>query len=204
MARVSEPEWKERGSTACGPRALELVCPPFALALPSRPQSMGRAAEREAPGVDHVPTTWCGPTPHLLCEGAADTHPPCDPRASPTSACRPSARVYHRGTRADRPRRSGGPPSTSVLGFLMVWPRTRERDVDVENISVAVFVTRCVCSSGAHPTPHVRVHPGSRRIPVAVAHRAQAAPAFVASPAPPRRLFTVAVSLRAPLAPPTI
>jgi hypothetical protein len=38
-------EWKERGSTACGARALELVFTPFALALPSRPQSMGRAAE---------------------------------------------------------------------------------------------------------------------------------------------------------------
>ncbi|KAJ7846165.1 hypothetical protein B0H13DRAFT_2675673 [Mycena leptocephala] len=49
MARASE-----RGSTACGARALELVFTPFALALPSRPQSMGRAAEAlRGNGVDH-------------------------------------------------------------------------------------------------------------------------------------------------------
>ncbi|KAJ7934193.1 hypothetical protein B0H13DRAFT_649687 [Mycena leptocephala] len=157
---------------------------------------MGRAGEHEARAA------WCGPTPHLLCEGAADTHPPCEPRASPTSACR----FYYRGT--------------SVLGFLWcapgrgsemsmsdisaLWFLVQVRILMCVSLPLTLMLTLCVCSSDAHPPANVRVHPGSRRIPVAVAHRAQAAPALVASPAPPQRLFTVVVSLRAPLAQPTI
>jgi hypothetical protein len=68
----------------------------------------------------------CGLTPHLLCEGATDTHSPCEPRPSPTSACHPSARVYHRDSSRSITGNSDGPPRTVDADAEDALPREDE------------------------------------------------------------------------------
>ncbi|KAJ7434595.1 hypothetical protein FB451DRAFT_1195247 [Mycena latifolia] len=84
---------------------------------------------------------------------------------------------------------SGGPPSTSGLGFSWDAPG---RGSELSMATRAVRPTKRFLLRDAHPQPPVCVSPGSGHIPVVVAHRAQAAPE---PPSFSRLLFPLELSL---------
>ncbi|KAJ7315586.1 hypothetical protein DFH08DRAFT_820507 [Mycena albidolilacea] len=127
----------------------------------------------EAPGRRFV---GCGLTPHLLCEGPTDTHPPCPP----------STRVYHRGTQSDRLRAAAtGRQVWAAWDFDGMHPD--------EGRDVAMRVTQTSstpCLAAAHAAPALVAsprlpHPRSR--PAPPIHLLFTAPSPWPSPSPTLR-----------------